>query len=325
MPDKTDAGKFHPEALRAARKNLGMSQQQLADAIKCTKDTVSRWERGTTRDIRPHLRKPLCDALKVKWEKLTKAPEQGPERPGDTKLSLPVKMHARSSLYFVAERYGIRPRDVLELAPLLFLVVAERSLLEREKRLGEIRTKLYEADDTLDNDCAHLRALVGAPSIAAGDRLAKEEWSIRERDVFGRLLEYPYWREGDEGPFVHFLRGLVEDLPHGAVTDIQSDDGDMVDWYRIADDTLRECTGISDDDEEDVGWSLLHYLHCGAIDFAECMRVKRSRDETEYAQWLSDALVDVVAREERAMERFRHFMMVEGVEKAKPADGGAEQ
>ena len=79
MPDMTDA--INPQALKAARKRRGMSQQELADEIHaiakgCTKDTVSRWERGTSSKIRSHLRKPLCHVLRVKWEKLTGPTDQ---------------------------------------------------------------------------------------------------------------------------------------------------------------------------------------------------------------------------------------------------------
>ena len=72
------------------------------------------------------------------------------------------------------------------------------------------------------------------------------------------------------------------------MTSIGSFDGDMIEGYQIADDTLRECTGISEDDEHDQ--NLLYYIRYGVIDFAECLRIKRDRDEADYRQWLSDEL-----------------------------------
>ncbi len=50
MPDITD--KLNRETLKAIRGRRGLTQQQLADAIKCTKDTVSRWERGISSRVR---------------------------------------------------------------------------------------------------------------------------------------------------------------------------------------------------------------------------------------------------------------------------------
>ncbi len=309
MPDKTDAGTIHPEALKAARKRRGMSQEQLADAIGCTKDTISRWERGASSRVRSHLREPLCQTIGVRWEKLTEPPKPASGRPGDVRIDQPIRIWANASLHLVAERYNVRPRDVLELAPLLFLIVAEQSLLERERRLDDFRTKLHEADETLDEKGAHLRALVGAPSIAFGDRLVQEERSISRRDIFGRLIEYPYWKTDDEGPFVRFVRGLTEDLPHGAVDYIQSDDGDTIDWYEIARDTLRECTGIPEDDDEEVGWSLLNCLQSGQIDLAECLRVKQSRDEAGYRQWLLEGLAESEERNRIAFQASRQVMI----------------
>ena len=319
MPDKTDTGAIHPEALKAARKRQGMSQEQLADAIGCTKDTISRWERGASGQVRYRLREPLCQTLGVRWEKLTEPPKPVSGRPGDVRIDQPIGTWANASLHLVAERYNVRPRDVLELAPLLFLIVAERSLLERERRLDDFRTKLHEADETLDGEGAHLRALVGAPTIAFGDRLVQEERSISERDIFGRLIEYPYWNTDYEGPFVRFVRGLTEDLPHDAVDDIQSDAGNTIDWYRIADDTLRECTGISDDDPEDVekwGERILHHIHCGTIDLTECLRVKRNRDQAGYRQWLLEGLAESEERDRIALQALLGQDLIERVEKA---------
>ena len=305
MPDLIDA--INPQALKAARERRGMSQQQLADAIHavakgCTKDTVSRWERGKSRRVRAYLRKPLCDVLRVKWEKLTEPTNQPQDITGDTKTKVSIGKDVRASLQLVAERYNVRLRDVLELAPLLFLIVAERSLLERERRLQEIYAALQEAEDELLKNCSHLDRIITARSIYADDQLQEEENSLSKRDVFGRTIKYEYWKEGDEGPFVHFVRHLTKDLPKDAVASIDSFDGDMVEGYQIADDTLRERTGISEDEEP--GQKLLHYIRCGVIDFAECLRIKRDGDEVNYRQWLLDELARAEEESQRWLEEF---------------------
>ena len=128
----------------------------------------------------------------------------------------------------MAERFNVRPREVVDLAPLLFLIVAERSLLERERRLQKIYATLQEADEKLLANAAHLGNIITARSTSADDQLDEEEDSLRKRDVFGRTIKYEFWIEGDEGPFVHFIRDLTKDLPKGAVTSVDSFDGDII-------------------------------------------------------------------------------------------------
>ena len=123
---------------------------------------------------------------------------------------------------FVAERYGIRPKDVLDIAPLLFLIAAERSLLERRRRLDEIYAVKDEAGQRLREKTAHLGAVITIPNNAAERMEWEEEKSLRGRDIFGSLIEYEYPGIGGEGPFVHFVRGLAEGLPPDAVTSIES-------------------------------------------------------------------------------------------------------
>ena len=53
-------------------------------------------------------------------------------------MSVPIAERARAFLQLVAIRYQVPPQDVLDIAPLLFVIVAERSLLERKQRLWEL-------------------------------------------------------------------------------------------------------------------------------------------------------------------------------------------
>ena len=283
---------INPNALKAARKKRWMTQQQLADAIHavakgCTKDTVSRWERGKSQHLRSHLRKALCTVLQVKWEELTE-PNYQPENIGnDAKTKVSIEKRVGTSLQLVSERYNVRTRDILNLAPLLFLIVAERSLLERERRLKEIDEVLEEAEKKLLENRAHLDCYI---NDTVYDPLQEEEDSLNKRDVFGHSIN------DDEGPFAHFVRHLTKDLPKDAVTHIDSFGGNMIENYQIANDTLRERTGIIEDEEQ--GQDLLHYIRSGSINFTECCRVKRDLDEAGYRQWLSKKLKLARAKQE---------------------------
>ncbi len=303
MPDATDL--INPGSLKFFRKKRGISQQQLADVIRCTKDTVSRWERGKIHHVRSRLRKPLCNALGVEWEQLTKDAGDTAELTtrfasfmwGGGIVKIPIRQDLRNLLQIVAERFNVDPGIVLGLAPLLFLIAAERSLLERNRRLDEMETALEEADERLFNNYAHL----GMTSVRSGpeESLWEEVKSLEERDVFGRILTYKNWYEDEdpEGPFVHFIRDLVKGLPEDAVTDIQPAYSGMIGRYRIADDTLRKCTGISGDEES--GRKLLDYIYSGNINLVKCLRAKRDKEEEEYRQWLSEELVRVEEDKQR--------------------------
>ncbi|MDE0372759.1 MAG: helix-turn-helix transcriptional regulator [Rhodospirillales bacterium] len=297
MPDTVDA--INPLALKAARKRLGLSQQQLADTIRCTKDTISRWERGTSSRVRSHLRGPLCKTLQLSWEQLTSPADQTSDAFAALNPTVRVSIaeHARAALQLVAERYKVRPQDVLDIAPLLFAIVAERSLQEREQRLHDLRDAIAFAEGELSEHFQHL----GGVSVAARDSdgedpLWEEEAALSERDVFG-IQTHP------EGPFIRFVRSLAKDLPKDAVVSIDpATSGSSVGRYRIADDTLRDITGITGEGEQDE--QLLDHIRAGLISLPECLRVKRDNAELEYREWLSEELSRADAEAQRRLEEY---------------------
>ena len=300
MTNAIKANLIHPEAIKAARKHQGMSQQQLAEALKCTKDTVSRWERGANRRVRPHLQERLEKVLHTRWEKLTTPPEQTTDKPEEHAGHRWVKWQARkdirTALQLVALRYNVSPWRVLELAPLLFLIVAERSLLERRRRLDEIKAIYDEMATRVSENRApaYLGWILATHNGAADGHLEEEEKSLAARDVFGRLLKFEdlhhHPDDDQENPFVHFLHDFANGIPEDALAHITSFDS-LIYSYQIADDTLREYTGISEDEEH--GKDLLRSIRKGWIDLADCLRARKERNETSYRQWLLDALLRV--------------------------------
>ena len=325
MTTANEMNLIHPEALKAARKRQGMNQQQLADALKCTKDTVSRWERGATKSVRSYLRERLCKTLHVSWEKLTTPPEQTDRQQerilGMKWIKWAAPTNVRTALQLVALRYNVKPNEVLELAPLLFLIAAERSLLERRRRLEEIYATYDEMEEKVGSNAAHLGRILVARSTSADNQLDEEENSLEKRDVFGRLIRYESWTDGDEGPFVHFIRDLAKGIPEDALASIDSFDGDMIDRYQVADDTLRERTGISENEEQ--GKRLLHYIRVGSIDLFECQRAKRDRNEAGYRQWL---LKELERCDEESERFFKELDLPEGINiESQTSDEGKEQ
>ena len=302
MPDTADA--INSQALKAARKRHGLSQQQLADAIRCTKDTVSRWERGMSSRVRPHLREPLCKTLHVTWEQLTKPVDQtsGESAYLNPTVRASISEHARTSLQLVAARYEVRPQNVLDIAPLLFAIVAERSLLERNRRLWELRDAIECAEGILSEHFRHFGGCgVSTHNVDSEDPFWAEKAALEKRDIFGNQLFHT------EGPFFHFVRNLAKGLPKDAVGPIDATlGGSTIGQYRIAEDTLRDITGISGEDEESE--QLLDHIRSGLINLAECVRAKRGRDEEQYRQWLSEELSRAEAESQRRLEEFGHSL-----------------
>lgn len=302
----TEGNTLNPAALKAARKQAnkkrGFTQEQLAERISCSKDTVSRWERGKTCRVRAHLREPLCKVLGVEWDKLTKPPILEPDLAelGLTRIQHPVPQYVPPALHLVAKRYGVTRMEVLSIAPLLFLIIAERSLLERRRRLNEIYSVREEAEQRLREKSAHLGGLVTVFNYSGDDLLEEEEKSLRERDIFGNLIEYELGAMLDdhEGPFVHFIRSLMEGLPQDAVTDINGED--MIESYQIADDTLRELTDITEDGE---GSEILNQIRIGGIDLTKCLNAKEKLSDTDYRQWLKDARTEAEESRRKEIEK----------------------
>ncbi|MYB38662.1 MAG: helix-turn-helix transcriptional regulator [Gammaproteobacteria bacterium] len=284
-----------PQALKAARQRRGMTQEQLAQRIECTKDTVSRWERGVAK-VRPRFRNRLCDALSVAWSKLSKAPAESDEARdrlfGRVPIRASIRTHGRTALKLVALRYGIPEHQVLELAPLLFFVLAERSLMARSQRLSEIESAFEELDANVSKSLAHLGPVVMARSISADDALTNEEKSVRQRDVFGHLIDWP---AQDEGPFVYFIRELTEDLPDG-LEKLESYDGTTVDDYRFAGENLRQLVGEGTNATPD---ELVEQIWRGDLDLGECIGKKARLSEEDYHHWLDGASNEAAAESRR--------------------------
>ncbi len=283
---------INPEALKKARKARGLTQMELAEKCKCSKETVSRWERGEIDNVRTRSRKELTKALGVEWEELTRAPVQEDEgEPFSTKVTLNVRIggKARNALTLVCLRYGLNVADVIELAPLLFLVIAEKSLVHRRAKLQEILER-HGLDDDEDRAAApHLKTEFVRGAIVE-IALVSEEESISKRDIFGKHIELEnYYGEDGEGlnPFLNHLRYFMEGIPDNLVT--------LSSWwdeisYTIAEETLREVSGL--EGKVDREKNTLALILNGNIDLREVLTSKKNLSPEDYQNWLQKQVDD---------------------------------
>ena len=212
-----------PEIIKALRNARGWTQEQLGEAAKLDKTTISRIERGSHDDRRGSTAEKLSKAFGVELKVLTgEAPL--PEKPTmlfkrRSTMSLEVDDGARNALMLTASRYGVTQAQIVELAPFLFSWAAEASLLRRTQALADLAEQTA-AVEALHARMPHASSILGYSPLT-DDFVAAEECSIRRRDLFasqmleqdaGDLLKAEF-EEAEDGPIVAFLRDLAKDAP----------------------------------------------------------------------------------------------------------------
>ena len=288
-PAATGAGCIDPKALRAARERRGLTQSRLAEAIGCGKDTVSRWERGYSLRLQPRHRDSVCAALGVRWHALAETRFTGrttfPATAGSDRRS--EKTSGRHSVS-PRERYDIGVHAVMKAAPLLFVIAAERSLMERRRRLDAARAEVDRAGRALAGNAPYLGRAVEALGPAFEEAVPKRgEIDRRERHI-----RTPRPDRRGSGRRRRAVRALPPRSRKGPSGDRDEPVRPGLGKRRRLPEAAAGTSGNSAEapDEDSDRWRLLPHFQAGRIDFREYLRVKRERDETGYREWLSDAL-----------------------------------
>lgn len=192
---------MNPRRLKFWRDQRKLSMAELADLAAVATSTVFRIENTEgMRKTRGAVLRALAEALNVSLDELSSEtePVHKPveERP-KSNTTVTLSNMARNAYRLVAQRYGVKPRTIQELAPLLFLLVAEQSLKSRASELEELAS---QAERYADGPAALNDAL--------GDFICREHKSIHLRDLFGRHLDapnaQPRWAFGDADELGHW-------------------------------------------------------------------------------------------------------------------------
>lgn len=242
---------------RELARETGISERQIA-RIETSKpfavvrrDTVERLAEVLNVDFDSFIDNALLselpsDALRAGRAGLKKALPR-------VQLSARVSHHVRLAYDLVQRRYGPSARELMVLAPLMFVLLAEGSLAWRRERHASV----LEALDRLQNHGAtepHLYFTMYVSDVEDG--LDAEDESISSRDVRGdkirgdTYLKPPGYE--DVHPFSDYLKKLVEDTGIGELVDFESGDRIVPDRYwgteppRLFPDWLEEICGGSD-------------------------------------------------------------------------------
>jgi transcriptional regulator with XRE-family HTH domain len=177
---------INPQRLAVIRERKDVSQKKLASKIKVDPGTVSRWERGSIRQIRSEVFGRLCSALSATPDDLCGEGPLPPAQqteidPENSSINLSMDTGCRNALALMAERYGVSRKQIIELAPVLFFIAAEQHLKEREERLASLRQQFLLAQQHMSY----------APRFQPA--LDLEEAAIQQRDLFGFAEHMMIW------------------------------------------------------------------------------------------------------------------------------------
>jgi transcriptional regulator with XRE-family HTH domain len=243
------------ERLKRMRKLRGLTQDELAGKARLNKQTVYRLEREN-RPIRKRNLEGLAQGLVVDPEVLTgekpiPVDASQPSAPADEiayQLNVRVDAAIRNAFELVARRYGVSVAKIAQLAPLLFVIVADASLRHRREKLHEFEAAL----DHISELGSHLPHFTASCFYGMDDHeqsIRAEEASIDSRDLFGldRFDPDGVHDEEEANPFVAYLKALTagrDDITvsalgptsieyrvcHSVATELAGGDEQVADW-----------------------------------------------------------------------------------------------
>jgi DNA-binding XRE family transcriptional regulator len=229
------ATKIRDGIVKQLRDERGWTQDDLAKKAGLNKQSIFRIEKGEYQGTRRETIAQLSKAFDVDPGVLTGRPATIPAAQANdadplapeaadadpfgnaSQLNLRVDNAARNALALTARRYGVQLSEIVEIAPFLFFLMAERSLQRRRETLSEVSNAIAEVESLRDR----YRYL---PIYIPGndDQICCEENSIEKNDIFGRLYEaanngrsFRYVRDYDDNahnPFAAFLKDELKAL-----------------------------------------------------------------------------------------------------------------
>lgn len=282
---------INPEKLIMLRKRNRLTAEALAELAGVGRATITRIENGRTAVHTATTIGRLCKALGCKPEDLASPPEKtDPAKLLSSRQSTPHDMSAacQNALSLVAIRYGEKPETILELAPLMFDLIARESLIERRDTLAALRAH-RDAIGAMASKFPHFSGRF-TNDWEADDFEHREELSIDRDDLRGELVHadnsmndsfYPDgFDEECDNPFVAHLKGRCERLGQRGyeVPRLDAISRWLGPTYELC---LAEAAELAGGDDE-----LAHALVSGVVPVAsipkELLKAERLSDRQEW-------------------------------------------
>lgn len=290
--------KIDPARLRILRERKGFTRPQLGKLSGITERTIQRLEREphqsqkTREDTVIRLAKPLSVEPGVLTGEL-RLPESD---------EVPVYDQApktRLAYDLIKRRYGVSRTEIINMAPLFFVLLAEGSLAWRRKKLKEVEEAydhLMQIDGFWSGGSAYLQH--GMDEGAGG-----EEESIDRADLFGEHLDDDFmgkpFDSSKNNPFTYYLRKLANELDIPGIVGV--DEGVLniasdfkFPHYDICNDELDRIANGSPDAKK--------ALEIGFARLSEISDELMAEDASEKrAEWLEEKLPDILVRDKEGV------------------------
>ena len=273
---------------------------------------IARLESSRTR-VQPGTLDALAGALEIDARILTGRGRKSERPDGSAVAKGRQTPQLQLAFDLIQDRYGPTKDEVVELAPLMFVLLAERSLAWRRERLAEAATAIKEMDRLAQHRQLYFLKYVGRVE----DGYQQELRSIRERDLLGQVMrEDDHWQssgflEDDLAavtPFADYICHLAEGL-EGDVDFVMDDaDGDAVvgsedpicwgaEPYQVCRERLQELVGES----KHARWALA----AGDVRLTELPAGLLEPDAAEARiRWLEDRLSDATREQREEYEKW---------------------
>ena len=225
-----------PERLHKLRIRKGLSQPDLAKRARISARQLQRLEKSLepSKSVRETTLSNLAKNLNVKAEVLTgelPLPDDsnGVSQRETERVQIGALIQAESRLAYdlVKIRYGIKTTEIINMAPLFFVLLAEGSLAWRREKLRELDeaiVRMGEIRKIHEKSIGHLSYARCAD--VAKEALDFEKESIDKADLFGEHLSDEAYNFGydpsRENPFADYMRWFADGLDNPDVVKIAS-------------------------------------------------------------------------------------------------------
>ncbi len=306
--DSTGSG-VHPQVLRALREQQGMTRAKLAEESGLRERLIAGLE-SSAKMIESTKAEDLAKALGTDQETLSKLTAKAPSEPNTgiepMRTSVGMSTQLRLAYDLISLRYGPTRAQIIQLAPLLFALLAEGCLAWRRKRLDEAEEAARRLRELSDGG-SQLYFTHYLVDVDYG--VALESESIESADLLGRQVRDDDWARMNFGgdldevtPFSDYLCKLADDLAVQGIVDFWPTESESVvgldlpdeiwgaEPYQVCGAELTELTAGS----KHARWAL-------AFGDAQLSKMPRTLFETEAVEsrvkWLEDHLSDEVRQE----------------------------